>query len=232
MQHDIVKARELVDSITHWHHKFEISPGVVTPGSYEPEFLLKKINFPADLSNKRLLDIGASDGFFSLAARRAGADVIAIDYRPKNGHGFEVMEKLSGYSFDYRQMNIYDLSAKDLGQFDHVIFMGVIYHLPDMMKSLAIVRSLCRGTMYMETHCAVDLTPEIAAARYYRGEELNKDITNFWSPNVACIRGMAYDCMFDLDRDETWGDRYFGTYKVNNDPNRTRKLDIAYNHLG
>lgn len=232
MQHDLLDAQALVNSIPHWHHKFEIAPGVTTPGSYEPEFLLKKINLPEDLSNKRVLDIGASDGFISLAARRAGAEVMAIDYRPKNGHGFEVMEKLSGYTFDYRQMNLYDLSPKDVGQFDHVVFMGVLYHLPDMLKAMAIVRSLCRGQMYIETHCAVELTPEIAAARYYRDEELNEDITNFWSPNVACVRGMAHDCRFDLNNDETWGDRYFGSYKVNNDANRTRKLDIAYNLLG
>jgi tRNA (mo5U34)-methyltransferase len=167
-----------------------------------------------------------------LYARRAGAEVVAIDYRAKNGHGFEVMEKLSGYKFDYRQMNIYELSEKDVGQFDIVVFMGVLYHLPDMMKAMAIVRSICRGQMYIETHCAVDLTPKIAAARYYREDELNKDITNFWSPNMACIRGMAYDCAFDLDRDETWSDRYFGSYKVNILPSRRRKLDIAYNLLG
>ena len=221
-----------MNSVPHWHHKFEIFPGVVTPGSYDPNFLSNKINFPSDLSNKRVLDIGASDGFISLVARRAGAEVVAIDYRPKNGHGFEVMEKLSGYKFDYRQMNIYELSEKDVGLFDIVVFMGVLYHLPDMMRAMAIVRSVCRGQMYIETHCAVDLTPKIAAARYYRDDELNKDITNFWSPNVACIRGMAHDCAFDLDSDETWGDRYFGSYTVNTVPSRRRKLDMAYNLLG
>jgi tRNA (mo5U34)-methyltransferase len=232
MSQNMPNARELVNSVQHWHHKFEIAPGVVTPGSYEPQFLLNKINFPKDLASKRVLDIGCSDGFFSLAARRAGAEVVSIDYRPKNGHGFEVMEKLSGYTFDYRQMNVYDLSAKDVGQFDHVIFMGLLYHLPDMMKAMAIVRSLSRGQMYIETHCAVDLTPDIAVARYYRGEELNRDFTNFWSPNVACIRGMAHDCTFDLSRDETWGDRYFGSYTANGDAGRKRKLDVAYNLLG
>lgn len=232
MRYDLRSAQELVASVPHWHHTFEIFPGVVTPGSYDPDFLLTKINFPADISNQRVLDIGSSDGYISLMARRAGAEVVSIDYRPKNGHGFGVMEALSGYTFDYRQMNIYDLSVDKMGQFDHVVFMGLLYHLPDLIKSMAIVRSICRGHMYIETHCAVDLAPDIAVARYYRGEELNKDITNFWSPNVACIRGMAYDSMFDLKHDETWGDRYFGHYNVTEDTSRRRKLDIAYNLLG
>jgi tRNA (mo5U34)-methyltransferase len=35
----LIEARDLVASIPHWHHKFEIYPGLVTPGSYDPAFL-------------------------------------------------------------------------------------------------------------------------------------------------------------------------------------------------
>jgi tRNA (mo5U34)-methyltransferase len=35
---DEIEARKMVAGIAHWYHKFEIWPGVVTPGSYEPQF--------------------------------------------------------------------------------------------------------------------------------------------------------------------------------------------------
>ncbi|QIL79120.1 methyltransferase domain-containing protein [Diaphorobacter sp. HDW4A] len=225
------EASRLVTTIKHWHHRFEIHPGVITPGSYDPGFLLDMLSLPSDLSGQRVLDIGPSDGFFSLAARRLGAHVVAVDYRSKDAHGFGVMERISGEPFDYHCSNLYDLSAKTLGTFDHVIFLGVLYHLPDMVKALAIVRSLCHGTMYLESHAANDIEQNVALARYYRHDALAGDITNFWSPNAACIRDMAQDCAFDLVSDTTWGDRYLGRYTVNEDPARKRKLQLGYGLL-
>ena len=35
------RARATVSKVPHWHHKFEVYPGVVTPGSYDPQFLLE-----------------------------------------------------------------------------------------------------------------------------------------------------------------------------------------------
>ncbi|QNN56413.1 methyltransferase domain-containing protein [Diaphorobacter ruginosibacter] len=224
-------ARQLVASVTHWHHRFEIYPEVITPGSYDPGFLLDEIGFPADLTGQRVLDIGPSDGFFSLAAQKLGAHVVAVDYRAKDAHGFGAMERITGRSFEYHCANIFDLDASKLGTFDHVLFLGVLYHLPDMMKALAIVRSLRHGAMYIESNAANELPQHIALARYYEQDTLAGDITNFWSPNAACIRDMAKDCAFDLVTDKTWGDRYFGRYTVNNDPARRRKMQLGYGLL-
>ncbi|MDM0067884.1 methyltransferase domain-containing protein [Variovorax sp. J31P207] len=225
------EAQRLVSTVPHWHHTFEIFPGLMTPGSYNPSFLLQKLAFPSDMHGMRVLDIGPSDGYFTLEACRRGAAVVAVDYRTKDAHGFGVMERVTGIQVDYRCANLYDLSTSMLGTFDHVIFLGVLYHLPDMMKGLAIVRSLCHGTMYLETHASSELATELAVARYYRADELAGDITNFWSPNVACIRAMADDCAFDLQKDETWGDRYFGRFTANDVADRKRKLQLAYGLL-
>ena len=221
-------AKQLVAAVPHWHHRFEIHPGVITPGSYDPGFLLDEIGFPADLTGQRVLDIGPSDGFFSLAAQKRGAHVVAVDYRAKDAHGFAAMETITGRAFEYHCANVYDLDASRLGTFDHVLFLGVLYHLPDMMKALAIVRSLCHGAMYLESHAANELPQDIALARYYQQGSLAGDITNFWSPNAACIRDMANDCAFDLITDKTWGDRYFGRYSASNDPARKYKLQLGY----
>jgi tRNA (mo5U34)-methyltransferase len=222
------EVEELVRSVPHWHHRFEIAPGVITPGTYDPAFLLGKLALPADLSGQRVLDIGCSDGFFSLSLKRRGAEVVSVDYRPKSLHGFGVMEQISGLDFDYRQVNLYTIDPKTWGTFDIILFFGVLYHLPDMLKALFIVRELCAGQLFLETHCANDFSPEVAAARYYRGATLNQDMSNFWSPNAHCVRDMLHDAAFDVEREEAWEDRYFAACRISHDDERLYKLRLAY----
>lgn len=221
-------AEELVASVTDWHHRFEIVPGLVTPGSYDPSFLLGKLALPADLSGRRVLDLGPSDGYFSLELRRRGAEVVAVDYRPKELHGFGVMERLSGLDFDYRQANLYDVTPEEFGTFDIVLFLGLLYHLPDLLRALLTVRRVCGGQMFIESHCAMEFAQETAAARYFRESSLSRDFTNFWSPNRRCFSDILYDAGFDVEREETWGDRYFAASRINDDPARALKLKVAY----
>jgi tRNA (mo5U34)-methyltransferase len=44
------------------------------------------------------------------------------------------MEQLNPLPIEYHQTNIYELAEKKLGQFDIVLFMGVLYHLPDTIR--------------------------------------------------------------------------------------------------
>lgn len=224
------EAQRLVASVPAWHHSFEIAPGIFTPGSYDPHIIWNRMELPEDLSGQRVLDIGASDGFFSLKTRQRGAQLVAIDYRPKDLHGFGVMERISGLEFDYRQINLFDVTPETLGTFDIVLCLGVLYHLPDMMRGLSIVRSVCHGQMFLETSCAAEFAPEIPAARYFREKTMNEDLTNFWSPNIPCIHDMLYDSAFDVTHGTLWadGDRYLAACRVNEHPARLYKLRLAY----
>jgi tRNA (mo5U34)-methyltransferase len=230
---NLTEAKALVASVSHWHHKFEIFPGLITPGSYEPSFLLEKTHLPADLTGQRVLDVGASDGFFALECVRRGASVVAIDSRSKQGHGFHVMEQLNAVDIEYHQMNIYDLADRNLGQFDIVIFMGVLYHLPDMIRALHILRGCSRGAVYLETHSENDFCRDVAAARYYNGNSLAQDHTNFWSPNRLCVLDMLYDTGFDVERDEAWGQRLFvKALAAPVDGLRREKMKLGYGLIG
>ncbi len=227
------EATALVASVPHWHHKFEIYPGVVTPGAYEPGFLLDKTGLPDDLSGLRVLDIGTSDGFFSLHLAKRGAQVVAIDYRRKEDHGYHVMEKLNPVQIDYHRMNIYELSEKQLGEFNIVLFLGVLYHLPDMIRALQMIRAVCRGTLFVETDSENEFCKDIAAARYYKGNTLAKDHTNFWAPNRLCVLDMLYDTGFDVVRDDAWGQRLFVEAKaVRGDDLRREKMKLGYGVIG
>ena len=222
------EAKTLVASVRHWHHAFEIYPGLHTPGSYNPGDLWNKLKLGEDLRGLRALDVGASDGFFSRSLRQCGADVVSVDYRDKTTNGFGVMERLYGEAFDYRRTNVYDMKPSELGTFDVILFLGVLYHLPDMMGALARLRSLARGKIYIESHSENEFCPDVAAARYYVHDTLNKDWTNFWAPNRLCLLDMIFDSGWDAVRDQAWGKRLLVEAVVNESPTRLRKLKVAY----
>ena len=203
------KHEDMVRSLPHWHHDFEIAPGLWTKGTYNPEFMLEKLQLPADLRGMRILDVGPSDGFFSMTLARRGADVTAVDYRDKDEHGFGVMERVSGLTFSYHNVNIYEINNRNLGKFDIILFLGVLYHLPDMLRALHILHGVCRGSIFVETEGEPDLTPGVATARYYEADTLNGDSSNFWAPNKECLSALLRDAGFIAKREEGWGRRLF-----------------------
>ena len=72
------------------------------------------------------------------------------------------------------------------------------------------------------------IEPDVAAARYYVHDTLNKDWTNFWAPNRLCLLDMIFDSGWDAVRDQAWGKRLLVEAVVNESPTRLRKLKIAY----
>lgn len=67
-----------VDAIPYWYHKIELPGGVVTPG-WAP-LCAERYSIPQDLTGKRVLDIGAWDGYWTWEAiKRGAAEVVAID---------------------------------------------------------------------------------------------------------------------------------------------------------
>jgi tRNA (mo5U34)-methyltransferase len=217
------EAEQLVNSFSHWHHKFEIFPNVFTPGSYNPKFLLDKLGLPADLAGKRVLDIGACDGYFSLELLTRGAHITALDYRPKTESGFAIMEKIKGVQIPHIVSSIYDIN-KNIGSFDIVLLLGVIYHLPDISSALWRLRKICKGTIFVESYVE-DFGTEQPMARYYEAANLNGDGTNFWAPNLACMESMLRDCGFIIKNTHRWGDRALVEAEANGSDT---KMALAY----
>jgi len=225
------EVRALIQTIPHWHHRFELAPGIFSPGTYDPECIWSRLDADKFYSDRTVLDIGASDGFFTRQATLRGADVTAVDFRAKNGHGFGVMEQVMGRTFPYIHANVLELDTGKLGTFDIVLFLGVLYHLPDMICALHKVRALCGETLFLETHSDNDFCPGYSAARYYKSDSLVGDLSNFWSPNTLCVLDMLYDAGFDIVRHEAWGDRLLVEAKISTDPSRAAKMNIAYGRL-
>jgi tRNA (mo5U34)-methyltransferase len=69
---------ETVNSMPYWYHRIELPGGIVTPG-WAPINAARHC-IPEDLTGKRVLDIGAWDGYWTWEALKRGAtEVVAID---------------------------------------------------------------------------------------------------------------------------------------------------------
>lgn len=224
---NLVEAQQVVAARPWWYHRFEIFPGLTTPGVYDPSGTLEKLNLPADMSGMRVLEIGPADGYFTKKMTARGADVTAVDYAAKDFYGFAIMERLAGRPFTFINANIYDLGGLGLKPFDLVICLGVLYHLPDMLRALWTLRSLVGEKFILETAISLKHQEE-PFAEYRPGISENGDYTNFWSPNPLCCEKMLKDCAFIVD--DIWlnGDRGMFHCRLDRSQDADKKMAAAY----
>jgi tRNA (mo5U34)-methyltransferase len=182
-----------------WYHSIDLGQGVVTRGVDNSPERLARLRLPSDLSNRSVLDIGAWDGFFSFEAERRGASrVLATDHYAWHGTGWGTGQGKAGFQLARAALNsrvedldidVMDLSLERVGAFDVVLFLGVLYHLPNPLLALERVASVTRGILLLET--VVDMVGvNRPAAAFYPDRELNNDPTNWWGPNHLAVQGM------------------------------------------
>ena len=185
-----------------WYQTIDLGNGVITKGEDNTPVRLKRIALPERLDGLTVLDVGAWDGFFSFECERRGASrVLATDYFSWTGlswgskQGFEFARKVLGSHVEDRTIDVPDINRETVGQFDVVLFLGVLYHLKEPFAALERMASVTKKTLIVET--VVDLlnigTPAMA---FYPSSELNADPTNWWAPNLECLTGMLRACGF------------------------------------
>jgi tRNA (mo5U34)-methyltransferase len=179
----------------HWWHSIDLGHGVVTRGGTDTRSKLPQVGMPADLTGWSVLDIGAWDGFFSFEAERRGASrVVALDggvwkVDSIGKAGFEFARKVLNSKVEDVELEVTEISVDRLGQFDLVLFLGVLYHLPDPVGSFLKVASVAKHDIIVETH--VDMIEhKVPAIAFYPFEECAKDQTNWCGPNQAAMEGM------------------------------------------
>src|SRR6478736_10571084 len=75
---ELTELRSRIAAVPYWYHKIPLPGGIVTPG-WAP-LNVASYRVPDDLSGKRILDVGAWDGFWTFEALRRGAkQVVAMD---------------------------------------------------------------------------------------------------------------------------------------------------------
>lgn len=231
----------------HWHQRWELFGGVFTPGRNPVAELWDLARLPADLSGKRVLDIGAWHGCFSFEAERRGAaEVVACSLEDPETTGFDRMRQALGSKVRYVQDTVYALSPGKLGTFDVVFFLGVLYHLRYPLLAVDRIRSIATDEVFIETH-AIDADLRLRAPfeadgrsrellrmlagapiwRQYRQYELAaNDSSNWFGPNSAAVVEAFEAAGFDCRHTNSWGDRAAYHASVKRAPKRL--LDGSY----
>lgn len=190
-----------------WCHPIDLGQGILTRPEWHvrQRFVrrLKFLSLPEDLTGQSVLDIGAWDGFFSFECERRGASrVLAIDTYAWDVHGkdgFLLAHQALNSKVESMRLAAEDLDAGTIGQFDLVLFLGVLYHLRSPIAVLDRLRRVTRGTLVCETHALVPAVhgryPLISFFPGDGHEEFGRyEFTAI--PTIECLRQMMVSAGF------------------------------------
>lgn len=207
-------AEELQEEIAKfpfWYHKIDLPFGITTPG-YAP-ISRDAYRIPADLSGKRVLDVGAWDGHWTFEALRRGArEVVAIDdfsdylgsleqEDRKAWQTFDFCKKQLGYTDEQCKrvdMSVYDLTIDTFGSFDVVFFFGTLYHLRHPLLALDKLAAVCTEEIYVESAILDDFSPyrgglehgyanNDMVMEFYPTSEYGDNDSNWFCPTLKCL---------------------------------------------
>ncbi|MCT7956421.1 glycosyltransferase [Laspinema palackyanum] len=207
--------QERVASFPFWYHKIELPGGIVTPGDNPHN--AEMYGVPEDLSGKRVLDVGAWDGYWTFEALKRGArEVVAIDdfsdylgrldQRDRRAwKTFDLCREALGFDETICQRlekSVYDLNESELGRFDVIFFFGTLYHLRYPLLALDKLSALCDGEIYIESAILDDFSPyqggigkgypgQQRVMEFYPHDEYAGNSSNYWVPTLYCLGQMV-----------------------------------------
>ena len=175
-----------------------------------------------------MLDLGSFSGALSYALEDLGAKVVAVDVQDPTLNGFTLIHEIRNSSVEFKRMSVYDLNPEELGMFDVVAFTGLFYHLKHPLLAFERINSVCKDNGYLITigtssdlwfhkdntqRC--DDGVSFASTTSSEGKPLNEfaicgfsahqyytDTSNWFIPNLACLRGWHQASGFDVINEE------------------------------
>jgi tRNA (mo5U34)-methyltransferase len=200
---------ERISKIAFWGQSIPLPYGIITPGRVMRNLdTIERLQLPQSLSGKRILDIGAWDGYYSFECEKRGAQVLAIDNlnrmkRPdevKFAHlgnrGFETAKDILNSDVKFKNLDVYDIDPKEIGTFDIVLFLGVLYHLKHPTLALEKISKVTNDQLIIETECLRSPIIRRSMLEYIESDHLNQDPTNFCRPNISWIKSVLMDLGF------------------------------------
>ena len=226
---DTETLKKRIAEINFWYHRIELPGGIVTSGMnplHTPTFRV-----PADLTGKRVLDVGAWDGFWTFEALKRGAkEAVAIDdfsdflgtLKPEERHAwksFDLCREALGYSEERCkriEISLYDITPEKLGgKFDMVFCFGTLYHLRHPLLGLDRLSEVSNpgAQLIVESQICDDFSPyrgfgmgypkEHMVAEFFPSKELAGNETNWWAPSLKCLGGLTLAAGFNQNL-TTW----------------------------
>jgi tRNA (mo5U34)-methyltransferase len=205
----------------YWYHRIELPGGVVTPGWAPLDASAYRV--PERLDGKRVLDLGAWDGFWTFEALKRGAcQVVAIDdfsdylgslhpEQRKAWRNFDLCREALGYPEEQcqrQELSVYELKPETFGLFDVVFAFGLLYHLRYPLLALDRMSAVCTGELYVESAILDDYSPYRGGLghgypggqmvmEFYPENQYGSNATNWWVPSLHCLAHMVRAAGFE-----------------------------------
>lgn len=202
-------SREAIAAVPLWFHTFAIgdtyTPGVARDHRYRVPFL------PENLEGRRVLDVGAFDGFYSFLAEARGAKrVVAVDNEQyidwvearwgielEGGEGFRAIASLLDSGVEYVRLDAFELAELDQ-EFDFALCFGILHRVENPLGLLRIIagRVAPGGELLLETY-------GVAASQRSAGIEVRRsgdvypgDDFVYWGFSGDGLSGLAENAGF------------------------------------
>jgi 2-polyprenyl-3-methyl-5-hydroxy-6-metoxy-1,4-benzoquinol methylase len=217
-----------------WYHTFEFPGGVVTEGFFDHRPILHRLPFPTSLAGKRCLDLASSDGLFAFEMARRGGEVWSVDLDDTTqqdwqadrggidrtrGQGrarraFEIARSALGLHVERVNMNIYDVSPEELGQFDYVFMGNILLHLSDPGRALKAARSVTAGSFlsFEVISLTLSLLQPFTPAAQLAAED---GAQQWWTANLAGQKRLLAGAGFEVVESRFPLFQHFGPYLQN-----------------
>jgi SAM-dependent methyltransferase len=213
-----VYPREWVDRARriNWYHTFALDHGVVIEGQFDLRPHLPRYGLPENLEGWSVLDVGASNGFFSFEFERRGADrVVAVDLPTIAHHdftpqyqetrseqfsdderaehdvsdlhgGFYLLKEALNSRVEHVGLNVYDLTPEAVGGTFDLVFCGSL-----LIHLSDPFRALQRLRTVTRRQCVVATVydPELGEAPVMKFVGVWDGIA-WWKPSAACLEQM------------------------------------------
>ena len=194
------KAREL-SGLQPWNHNIELPYGINTIDKKQVSHgknLVKwsrigKYIEAIDVEDKRVLDVGCSEGFFSLKLAEMGArEVIALDADELRIEKAKFVAEILGISnITYEIADIFEADIERYGHFDFVLCLGFLHRV---WYPFRVIRELTEigDTILFEWKSLREGTFDLPIMKFCggRSKDSNKYSGLYWLPSVECVVDM------------------------------------------
>jgi tRNA (mo5U34)-methyltransferase len=218
-----------ISELGDWFHNIDLFGVPTAPAHFLGDFPnvkwkhIEKV-IPRDLTGATVLDIGCNGGFYSIQMKRRGAErVLGIDVDERYLKQGRYAARTLGLDIEFQRCSVYEIDKIE-GQFDWVIFMGVLYHLRYPLYALDKVVKKVRGKLLFQTMLRGSeeirnweenyhfWNKEIFENRefprmHFIEHSYANDYTNWWIPNRAGAEAMLRSSGLEIlahPESETW----------------------------
>jgi tRNA (mo5U34)-methyltransferase len=103
---------------------------------------------------------------------------------------FDTARQALGSNVKALPLDFADCDLAAVGRWDVVLFLGVLYHMPDPIGIMRRVAAVTAKQAIIETEAMFIRGQPDALWRFFPGGELNGDRSNWWVPNMNALLGL------------------------------------------